>query len=961
MKKEFSHWIASSYDNMFSPAGIIGFKAIDPSTGELVNDNNYSTSQIFATWEEYASDFFVSRCKVIAFYDENEDFITAFTDVEDGRHFHVEGAYYGRVTLYLQDEYAVGDFIFSPAREANPIYSSDLSIDEEAEQSEMFMRKSLSGSLTFTGGDYSFIMGRPNGWRYYYVLEDLMGFGINFCGRFTKVDIEIDEDHSSIKVKPEVLDKYTSLLDKSDKEYEQMDFPLKSERLLYNKRPCLQVYMQGGDKVACFTGYMYWEQDATKVDNLEDLVNLYCFEEVAVWQELVVDGGDDMSFNGSYYGTFSWMYDRGTTKRYTSSNGCRIDVYSDTGAASPLEFTLYNSQGTAVARGELQKQGDDPMQWASGQEVNLQRIDGTAQYKMTAYPRNLWARMISDVPNGTTEEEIHRETLPDVDITDNNNNYRYGFGINIDGLIVVSDTKTDEPTGYGLAEDGMYFSPPPASTGSIFAPVLKDTWINLSLWLNMTMWNDSLYVVDVPFWKGVVLNDAYSLATVIKGLLLKMHTGFEFNESSDYSQFLYGNENMVSGEKTPGIYITPKTNIKVSGYNEEARNAVFSFNAIMGVLKSSMNLYWYIEGNKLRIEHLSFFENGKSYVSPVYNTTDLTLVNNSRNGKPWAWIRNKFKFDKEELPEKYTYSWMDETGDAFDGYPIEINSPDVNAGQEEEISITDFTSNVDYVLLNPDNVSDDGFMILATGESELMHGATDGTDPSQTAHTVNGTAEPILEVRISTDMYKGGAGTFNLIVHVSGNMQASDGVSGKLLLETGSNIGDLDALRREYDIPNGQFDGDFVVPANVGVPLLFIRAGHYTYDENDTIRQLYVRSVTMQGISLSQVVMSNVHLAAGYDALLQNGWLSFQSLQPKFLTYGMPASDITVNGVRTGAKSTKRARTQEEVGVPANVEAGNAIITHSKNGVKEWGVIKTKSVNLTSKYTTATLSYDTNI
>jgi hypothetical protein len=64
------------------------------------------------------------------------------------------------------------------------------------------------------------------------------------------------------------------------------------------------------------------------------------------------------------------------------------------------------------------------------------------------------------------------------------------------------------------------------------------------------------------------------------------------------------------------------------------------------------------------------------------------------------------------MPERYEYKWMDDTTYTFKGDAIEVLSPFVQEGKIEEVNIDGFNADVDYMMLNPSNVSEDGFALL---------------------------------------------------------------------------------------------------------------------------------------------------------------------------------------------------------------------------------------------------------
>ena len=93
------------------------------------------------------------------------------------------------------------------------------------------------------------------------------------------------------------------------------------------------------------------------------------------------------------------------------------------------------------------------------------------------------------------------------------------------------------------------------------------------------------------------------------------------------------------------------------------------------------------------------------------------MAENTRNGKMLSFGTNEYRFDKTEMPERYQYGWMDDTTDVFKGEPIDIVSKFVQAGDVEEVSVSGFNADVDYMMLNPSNVSQDGFALLCCNVS----------------------------------------------------------------------------------------------------------------------------------------------------------------------------------------------------------------------------------------------------
>lgn len=131
------------------------------------------------------------------------------------------------------------------------------------------------------------------------------------------------------------------------------------------------------------------------------------------------------------------------------------------------------------------------------------------------------------------------------------------------------------------------------------------------------------------------------------------------------------------------------------------------------MLRDACGCYWYINSsNQLIIEHISWFKNGGSYSGTQAIGIDVTAAENTRNGKSLAFGTNEYSYDKIEMPERYQYEWMDTTTEQFKGSAIEVLSSFVEAGKIEEINIAAFNSDLDYMMLNPSDVSEDGFALM---------------------------------------------------------------------------------------------------------------------------------------------------------------------------------------------------------------------------------------------------------
>ena len=337
------------------------------------------------------------------------------------------------------------------------------------------------------------------------------------------------------------------------------------------------------------------------------------------------------------------------------------------------------------------------------------------------------------------------------------------------------------------------------------------------------------------------------------------------------------------------------------------------------MLRDCFRCYWFIDNkNRFRIEHISYFMNGGAYPGtpnfPVVGI-DLTQQVVTRNGKPWAYARNQYEFDKPEMAARYQFGWMDDVTELFDGYPIDIISKYVNPDNIEQIDVSQFTSDIDYILLNPGEISKDGFVLLAAKNPQL--------DNTQTA-------------TIGTPYYN----------------------------------------QIDVNIPMGQkymvyFDGDDIFDGSVCslqensdwlAELTYNQKRTLVADSDISFLRIYKSGSSLQnGTVAFHVVLIEEHELPyvnfnfdGTDHILQNAWVSFMFLQ-RYYMFDMPAWNVEINGVEQWVRGIKKLKTQT-IKFPVLAEP------NMFNLIKTWlgnGTIQKMSVNLLSRNANTTLKYDT--
>lgn len=278
----------------------------------------------------------------------------------------------------------------------------------------------------------------------------------------------------------------------------------------------------------------------------------------------------------------------------------------------------------------------------------------------------------------------------------------------------VDLTVYDTPQYFPVNGDGEYYAPPASLANEWYRPIAQSNWVNgTSYWFNyLTVFQ----YLETQGMTSYLLRNAYPLWSCLSVILSAMGSSVTFGGTSAYSEFLYSASNPLSGE-TIKLFVTPKSNILAGDYTVPAQKAMTTLGQFLDMLRNVYQLYWFIDSsNRLRIEHISWFKNGGSYSGSPSIGVDLTETVEKRNNTPWAYGVNEYTYEKEEMPQRYQFEWMDDERLPFKGDAIEILSPAVSDGKVESVSVGSFSSDIDYMLLNPSVFSQDGFALIgATG------------------------------------------------------------------------------------------------------------------------------------------------------------------------------------------------------------------------------------------------------
>lgn len=855
---------------------------------------------------------------LIQYFDPSTQLITTPENTAFVR-ISVPVAYWSGLYVYLQ-------------KEVNPNYKDDLAKEYALETNQRFYRPKLSGKISFVGVDYDYLAQMAFETEFILTIYKSDDGGVTwseyYTGKFMKTDCEWSDDDRKCTVQPDTLDEYNDVLAGLEKEYNLIPLAPAITRLSMKKRPLIQVYLPGDSVVSCFLGGLYWEQDANAVSDRNALVNTYHFALCNMLKEMNVtpNSTGDATMKGLYAGRMTLEDDNFTgTLSPDSNNGYYIRVTQvyirPFFSYAQIDF-VRRSDGVVLYRYVKQFSGNEV--WDNAEftmtAVSGSGATGTLTVEMATY--NVYVRYLLDV-----EQILGLNTypIPADDIVDNNRNYRYSIGYAID-VAYISNQTTNTPTEYGLADNGGYFTPPYSIWNQKYYPIARSTWRYASIWFGFAIMDS---IIEVEGRKEYTLRDTYPLYSVISVLLKQFAPGITHDGTPEYSQFLYGANNPITYTAFR-LLLTQKTNIKYSYYDQPAQKAPITLQQVTNMLRDCFRCFWYIEDGKFKIEHIQWFRNGGQYGYNQIVDYDLTTLLNPRNRKTWGFASSAWSFDKVDMPERYQFAWMDDCTRAFEGFPIEVLSKYVTAGKIEDVNVSNFNADIDYMLLNPSNVSDDGFALFAALPSFQSYNQT---------------------TQESTLYWQGKKYDFLEFVALVANVSADIGA----IYATGTIRGVTSVLATFWDA-NGKYLGqsdDFVGTGTVkdftDQPISFPAGTRRVAIQGMRNRPLAVNILPKYSLPFIERTIDNE------EYVLQNGYLSMVYLQPNYYVYDLPARNVRINQQSTYAYGIERKKKQTVV-FPTNQDINpmHLIKTYIGNGQ-----IDKISVNLCSRSNKVTLKYDT--
>ena len=599
---------------------------------------------------------------------------------------------------------------------AYPIYKDSLALEFEKEPGQEFFRAKLSGDLTFERDDYDFIVAQAFDEQFLLEIFISRNAGQSWTsywkGTFWKTDCKFDRDAETVVVKPSVNDRYNDILAGLDKEYNLIELAPSMAQIKADKRPMVQVYVPGASVVGCFLSGMWWEQECEPESDESKLQNDFHFTLNKSLATVNVSG----TMTPQLPNLFTKVFTGAKFNLATTGNQDFV------GTNYTFRYYFYAGGGGATQKWQILRNSDSTVMWEKSwsggtlpdtslpQTVILTPVSGTgASGNVTLYVNQIpvYSRFVCD-----TQQVAGNNTspIPDDDIVENNRNYTRVIGYYFPDTIYFSTSLTETPNQWGLYQPGQYYQPPYLYWSPELFPVARNCWTQVSIWYTFSAFD---WLVEESGRQEFTIRHAYPLWSVLRKLLEKVAPDIDFRANYTCSQFLYPYDtNPISGLDF-GLFITPKSNIISAGYDQPAQKAPITLRAVFDMLRDCFRCYWFIDDNDyLHIEHIQYFRNGGSYNGTPVVGIDLTAETVSRSGKPWAFGKNQYEYDKPAMAARYQFGWMDDVTQLFEGYPIDILSKYVNPDNIEQVNISQFTSDIDYILLNPGEISKDGFVLL---------------------------------------------------------------------------------------------------------------------------------------------------------------------------------------------------------------------------------------------------------
>ena len=606
--------------------------------------------------------------------------------------------------------------------DVHPVFGDDIKINISREENQIFKREKIEGTFKFVGNEFDLIYQCSIFTKFTLEIyrEDVFVGSANFI----RTDCEFNLDDKICSVKLTTKDIYEKILNGYDNKYNLVKLAPQRESVTMTKRAILQFYVRGEKVVTNVVGGVHYEQSCKEVYDASELKDTYHFEGYVplsyIYIKNVIDVTAPRDILGRYFFDASKVSGKGII--YLNENNSRYRIYL-TNLGTELFLLLVDSTtNTNLASVTI------PSTQSGSQDITFVKTgsSGGNYASGTFYSDgDLYCRVLLPKYFGNS----YQRSMND-DITDYDSNYPYVSNVSLDQFslkmkMVVNKSTT--PTEWGIDSEGKYFVYPTLNAdqqknGSSPIPIGQSHWERMSSWL---LSDDDVNDLVDDFDDTFVLKDSYPIWSAIAVLLKEIDDTITFEGTQDYSMFLYLSETNLHiysydfPSHRNALHITPISNIKKTFYEQAAQKGEISLKQILDMLRKVYNCYWFIDSDKrLRIEHIVYFKNGNSYTSEKPTPSiDVTIKKNLPTGESWGFAQNTVEYETNKCPTRYEFKWGDNCTYPFVGEPIDVKAIYLDASKKESVEIENFLADIDYIVSNPSEVSNDLFAVFEVNKS----------------------------------------------------------------------------------------------------------------------------------------------------------------------------------------------------------------------------------------------------
>ena len=873
--------------------------------------------------------------------------------------------------------YQATDSETTATRTCFPLHGDDLSISIDRADGEWYYTRNLDGKLVFERDDYAWIMGREFDGTFTLDIKESHDNGATFydyfTGTFSRASLEIDQDNHQATLNG-LKEGVEDLIKNGAKEdYDLMklipdSYAKEVQGQVHPALAMVDYRSTSIDKSDIFCGGAATGNGYKIETDWSDTINVqsnasWNFIGVYAEAKITVSNGQSEELGGRYCGHLQYglITEAGQTitsikgdynqSYLANNNNCRITF--QVGLVYPANYIYV-----------LLRVWDSDGYYVTGTSANIK--ENTTGY----YSPDSIVLTDFGINPAVDKVEITFHYIRATLLTQSGGNadnvlntgdyYKRMAAFQGSGITVTITANTSEhPNGHrmvpGSDEYGgtpQYFAPP--DTTNNWIPLAEDNWNYASMWY--TIEPSVANGLDDPAKIGTFRwTRCWTIGCCIMHLLKRItNDKVVFSESTDYSQFLYGNPNPVEGHEPFQWLVTQKSNVMRPAAGGASR-CIVRLDWFLELLRNAFNCYYWFERRNddrydFRIEHVEYFRRGGAYNGDLADQLDLTRLkpvrNFLRNGQPakrYADQTNRYTFDLDGMVEEYTYSWQGDGGsDDFKGNPMYFRAGWIEKGSSDDRQVDNIFADLGWLMLNAgtDTASSknyDGLFIFGGYRADNSIEWKENTPP--------------------TDQY--------------------------MTIAEGSHI--VAFMDIWYTAPEGYIvtvdDGDTLHPyistgspqvISFSVDELYIGGNHYLrIDFGTNYTDVVIHRIHARSGNVFYVPNIRNLLRTNIVTYLQNGCLAWPWMQCEYLHYDIPAAKWTylkddytdgqaIVWEETGTIKMVKKQTLAVVPVPdASTEDAIMGIMGVKTGLGT-GIIDNAKINLSSRNAEMTIIYDIN-